>query len=136
MYSWAHRNYWKKTKSKEMLANQTQKGKQIHEYHSSSKACLIPLQMTAELIFWSYLLTLAAVISVSKMNYRGRLLKWWFVIQLWNYWSFGELKGKIFAKWIHSFVIPPFSRIKVVIFKHQRMKIVKFKHQRKIPLII
>lgn len=127
-------NYWKKTKYKEMLASQ--KGRQIHEYHSSSKAFLIPVQMTEELIFWSYLVALAAVITMSKMNYWGCLLKRWFVIQLWNYWGFGELKGKIFIKWIHPFLIPPFSRIKVVVFKHQRIKIVKFKHQRKIPLII
>lgn len=52
-----------------MLASQTQKGKQIHEYHSSSKAFLIPLQMTEELIFRSYLVTWAAVITMSKMNY-------------------------------------------------------------------
>lgn len=52
-----------------MLASQTQKGKQIHEYRSSSEAFFIPLQMTEELIFWSYLVTLAAVITMSKMNY-------------------------------------------------------------------
>ena len=125
--SWEYIHYWKKTKCKEMLASQTQNGKKIHEYNSLSKGFLIPWQMIEELIVWPYLLPLAAVVTMSKMNYWGRLLKWWwFVIQLWNYWSFGKLKGMIFTKWIHPFLIPPFSRIKVF----------KSKHQRKIPSII